>query len=318
MRRFILLLTCLLAAAAARAAAPDTLFVEVQRGVSVEVLDWGGSGPDVILLAGLGSTAHVFEDFAPLLARHGRVRALTRRGFGASTRSVNGYDPRNLARDVRVVCDSLAIARPVLVGHALAGSEMAWFAHQWPGRARGFVFIDAAYDHDRVGELDDLAPRPKSLSPPKSAYLSAEALRDWILKTRGFITPRGEIRALFRFAADGRLLDSTGSATAPGHIRHALVTPPYARIDAPTLAIFVKPSLASRHPAFSLLPSRDKSRARARVALEREWMATQVASFQQRVPDATVVVRDGANHHLFLSETAGTASAVGAFLATLD
>ena len=318
MPRPALLLALLLAAAAARAAAPDTLSVEVQPGVSLEVLDWGGRGPDVLLLAGLGSTAHVFEDFAPLLARHGHVRAVTRRGFGASTRSVNGYDPRNLARDLRVVCDSLAIARPVLVGHALAGSEMAWFARQWPGRARGFVFLDAAYDHDHVGELDDLAPRPRPLAPPKSAYASDAALSDWILETQGFVTPMSEIHALFRFAGDGRLLDSTGSATAPGHIRQALLTPPYERIQAPTLAIYVKPTLGARHPAFSMYEPEDKARARARVALEREWMSTQAASFQQRVPQATVVVRDGANHHIFLSETVGTATSVGAFLGTLD
>lgn len=311
-------MSAMMPAPACATAAPDTLFVEVQRGVSLEVLDWGGAGPDVVLLAGVGSTAHVFEDFAPLLVRYGHVRAITRRGFGASTRSINGYDPRNLARDVRVVCDSLSIARPVLVGHSLAGSEMAWFAYQWPGRARGFVFLDAAYDHDRIGELDDLAPRPASLAPPKSAYVSADAVRDWILETSGFMTPMGEIRALFSFGSDGRLIDATGSGAAPGHIRQALVTPPYDRIDAPTLAIFVKPTLASSYPARRLYGRDDLARVRARVALDREWMATQVASFQQRVPQATVVVRDGANHHIFLTETAGTAAAVGAFLGALD
>jgi hypothetical protein len=30
----------------------------------MEVLDWGGSGKPVVLLAGLGYTAHVSDDFA--------------------------------------------------------------------------------------------------------------------------------------------------------------------------------------------------------------------------------------------------------------
>jgi hypothetical protein len=36
-------------------------FVTVANGVRLEVLDWGGSGRPVVLLAGLGTTAHVFD-----------------------------------------------------------------------------------------------------------------------------------------------------------------------------------------------------------------------------------------------------------------
>jgi len=36
-------------------------FVDVQPDVKLEVLDWGGTGRNFILLAGLGSTAHVTD-----------------------------------------------------------------------------------------------------------------------------------------------------------------------------------------------------------------------------------------------------------------
>ena len=39
--------------------------VKVQGDVALEVLDWGGEGPPLVLLAGLGNTAHVFDEFAP-------------------------------------------------------------------------------------------------------------------------------------------------------------------------------------------------------------------------------------------------------------
>ena len=42
-------------------------FVAVQEDVRLEVLDWGGSGRPVVLLAGSGNTAHIFDDFAPKL-----------------------------------------------------------------------------------------------------------------------------------------------------------------------------------------------------------------------------------------------------------
>ena len=46
-----------------------TRFVTVDDGVQLEVLDWGGSGPALVLLAGLGATAHHYDDFAPALTR---------------------------------------------------------------------------------------------------------------------------------------------------------------------------------------------------------------------------------------------------------
>ena len=36
--------------------------VDVGSDVKLEVLDWGGSGPSLILLAGLDNTAHVFDE----------------------------------------------------------------------------------------------------------------------------------------------------------------------------------------------------------------------------------------------------------------
>ena len=58
-------------------------FITVAPGVRLEVLDWGGSGPPVILLAGIGNTGHSFDEFAPGLSDAFHVYAVTRRGFGA-------------------------------------------------------------------------------------------------------------------------------------------------------------------------------------------------------------------------------------------
>src|SRR5258708_29261785 len=78
-------------------------FVEVEHGTRVEVLDWGGSGEGVLLLAGHRDTAHVFDDFAPYLMKTFRVLALTRRGFGASAQPEQGYDLTTLVKDIAQV-----------------------------------------------------------------------------------------------------------------------------------------------------------------------------------------------------------------------
>lgn len=57
--------------------------VTVIKDVLLEVLDSGGTGRPVILLAGGGDTAHVFDEFAPKLTANYRVYGITPRGFGA-------------------------------------------------------------------------------------------------------------------------------------------------------------------------------------------------------------------------------------------
>src|SRR5262245_20372029 len=99
-------------------------FVSVEKNVQLEILDWGGKGRPVVLLAGGGNTAHVFDDFAPKLAANFRVYGITRRGFGASQYSpIENAD--RLGRDILAVLDSLKIIKPVLIGHSFAGAEMS-------------------------------------------------------------------------------------------------------------------------------------------------------------------------------------------------
>jgi non-heme chloroperoxidase len=68
-----------------------TRFIPVETKVKLEVLDWGGAGRSIVLLAGLGNTAHVFDDFAPKLTAAYHVYGITRRGFGVSSSPAFGY-----------------------------------------------------------------------------------------------------------------------------------------------------------------------------------------------------------------------------------
>jgi non-heme chloroperoxidase len=42
-----------------------TQFIAVQPDVKLEVVDWRGTGRNLVLLAGGGSTAHVFDSLGP-------------------------------------------------------------------------------------------------------------------------------------------------------------------------------------------------------------------------------------------------------------
>lgn len=120
-----------------------TQFVEVQPDVKLEVLDWGGTGRNLVLLAGLGNTAHVFDSLGPELAAHFHVIGITRRGFGQSSAPQTGYDPRRLGDDVVAVLDALHITNPILIGHSIAGEELSAISTYHPGRAAALVYLDA-------------------------------------------------------------------------------------------------------------------------------------------------------------------------------
>src|SRR5437588_12983371 len=59
--------------------APVNRTIPIGPGVSLEVTDWGGRGVPLVLLAGLGNTAHVFDTFAPQYTDHFHVVGITRR-----------------------------------------------------------------------------------------------------------------------------------------------------------------------------------------------------------------------------------------------
>ena len=114
-----------------------TVTVTVVPGVKDEVLDWGGSGRPVLLLAGLGNSAHAFYSIVPDLMRHYHVYAMSRRGFGASSvppPTVDNYSADRLGDDVIAVMDQRKIGKPVLIGHSIAGEELSDIGTRYPDR----------------------------------------------------------------------------------------------------------------------------------------------------------------------------------------
>jgi len=119
-------------------------FVTVDKDVKLEVLDWGGSGRPLVLLAGMGNTAHIFDRLAPKLTGQFHVYGITRRGYGASSLPASGYDADRLGDDVLQVIEALQLRRPLLAGHSVAGEEMSSIGSRRPEKVAGLVYLEAA------------------------------------------------------------------------------------------------------------------------------------------------------------------------------
>ena len=253
--------------------------VTVTDGVQLEVLDFGGSGRPIVLLAGLGNTAHVYDDFAPKLTVLGHVYAVTRRGFGASTRPESGYDVTRLGDDVLAVVDTLALTKPVLIGHSLAGQELSYVASTHADRIAAVIYLEAAYRYayDVPGEFAKDFP---SLPPPPQ-----EAPVPFVPH---YILP----------AAEGQQPPPLPGA-APAIVAGAKE---FTEIGVPALAIFASPH---------------DSAAGAYERFDEAMTERQARAFERGVPQARVVRWRGASHYLFVTQERDVLREVTAFFSTL-
>ena len=145
---------------------PASRRVPGSDGLTIHVLEWSSQGVPLLLLHGFGNEAHVWDDFAPLVAPYYRVLAMDHRGHGDSDPDPEhryGYDA--LVRDVEAVTAQLGIERLVLIGHSMGGRTAIRFAGAHPERMAGLVIVDAGPDLDWRGVLkirDDAARAPDS------------------------------------------------------------------------------------------------------------------------------------------------------------
>src|SRR3954463_11322905 len=95
-------------AAAVRTVEPKARRVEAE-GAGLHLLDWGGGGTPLLLLPGMGQSAHIFRTLVPALGGRVRAVALTPRAHGESDTPETGYTLASFAADVRAVMDALEI-----------------------------------------------------------------------------------------------------------------------------------------------------------------------------------------------------------------
>jgi non-heme chloroperoxidase len=293
--------------------------VEVEPGAKVELLDWGGSGEAVLLLAGHGDTAHVFDDFGPALAHGFRVLALTRRGFGASSQPEGGYDLSTLVRDIARVLDARGIDRVHLVGHSIAGDEMTRFARTHAGRLNTLTYLDAAYDRVKARQIEagfpKLPPLPDTTLPERA---SVTQIRAFIARTV-ILMPEAEIRATRVFDTSGQFVRSVTPERILREVAMMVEPPMYEAIRARSLAIYaIPPSPGELIPRYKTrYAAGDAETRRVLEAIFKIWRPAAKAQrdqFRRQVRHGHVVELEGASHYVFISNRAAVIAAVRAFL----
>lgn len=292
-------------------------FCEVE-GLRLHYVDWGGDGPVVVLLTGLGDSARIFDDFAPLLASGHRVIALTRRGYGQSEApETPDYSNASLVADVLGLLDGLGIARASFVGHSIAGGELAALGEKHPDRVDRLVYIDAAYDRSKALEL--MAGMPALPVPGAELRADFNRLVEWRQFALGADSPSvasNLSQVLVRGDAGWtpRTPATVGEAVLAGDIA---AKARWASIQVPSLALFTSKDVADQVP-----PGASEAQRQAVVGYSirrlRPWMLRAQADFIEQSPCRAALEVPRSTHYLFLERPEWTARVLRSFLSAED
>ena len=298
-------------------------FVTVRDGVRLEVLDWGGSGRPVVLLAGY-STAHVYDELAPKLTDSAHVYGITRRGLGNSSKPPAGYTARDSAEDVLQVLDALKLEKPILAGHSFGGQDLSVIGAMHPDRVGGLVYLDSAEDIS-LGPINKSVKEPEQSqlpqairNPPQPDKTSFGAYWEWWRANHGITFPEAELRQSYACNPDG----SVGQYLVSQEVRDAMFTglasPDYARVRAPVLAFFALPaSLEDQMKRYKPQTPSEGAALGLRYGLELAWVARNEDALKRGVSGVRIVELADANSYIFLSNEADVLREMHAFLAEL-
>jgi non-heme chloroperoxidase len=295
-------------------------FIPVEPDIKLQVLDWGGTGRPLVFLSGLGDDAHVYDKFAPKFTEKYHVYAITRRGFGASSKPAptnENYNSDRLGDDVLTVIEALKLDRPFLVGHSVAGEELSSVGSRHPEKISGLIYLDAGmgyayYDPGAGWIVLDMLDLKKKL-----ALFQEGAFPD----EKQFV--HDMLAATLQFEKDlQQMIKETPDLPAPPTPPLPSRRPPipaailfgeqkYTKIDAPILAIFAIPH--DLGPRFKDYPA-----AKAAITeADRARFSAQANAFEAGLPSAHVVRIPNASHYIFRSNEADVIREMNAFLAKL-
>jgi pimeloyl-ACP methyl ester carboxylesterase len=285
------------------------------NGIRIEYLDWGGKGPPLILLAGLGSTGHIFDDIGPVLTKNFHVIALTRRGFGASDKPEHGYDMTTLVEDIRQAMDALVIDRAIVVGHSLGSREAAALAILYPDRVSKVVYLDGAYNLSPElikadEEMSAFLPHPSDID--RSSFVNLLAW-ERVNRTAWNDASEADFRATRVLDEKGYHAESLNAPNAAAEMIDGLrkAPPDFAKVKCPTLAIF-----ADHRLKWWLGRMDDRTRQRAEPVFEKMIALHHrvVADFQVKVKSAKVVVLEDTDHFCFIQREGEVVKEMNEFL----
>jgi pimeloyl-ACP methyl ester carboxylesterase len=282
-------------------------FVHV-NGIRLHYLDWGGNGPTLIFLTGMGSSAYIFNKFAPRFTDQFHVLALTRRGQGDSDYPETGYDADTLTEDIRQFLDHLSVEKAILAGHSLAGVELTHFAATHPTRVEKLIYLDAL--DDRREESAIMERNPLRNIKIKREESSPHTIEEYIADLKRD-APRlaeiwselwdEEISRTVKINEAGIVVDKMPEPVARMLTENLIKEYAPKRVEAkkPILSIY-----AQKIPRLSNAYTEEQKAAfdQFHRNVEQPFFRSLISEFQERFPHAKILVIPDGHHYCFIAQ----------------
>ena len=110
------------------------------------VIEFGGTGPGILLLHGLMGRARTWWPVAQWLTVYGRVVGLDARGHGRSPHRAGPWRTEDFVDDAADVVRALELGPAVVIGHSMGGLHAWSLAATYPELVRAVVVEDMAPD----------------------------------------------------------------------------------------------------------------------------------------------------------------------------
>ena len=280
-------------------------FVHV-NGIRLHYLDWGGKGPTLIFLAGMGSSAFIFDKFASRFNDKFRVLALTRRGQGDSDYPETGYDADTLTEDIHQFMDCLNVEKAILAGHSLAGVELTHFAATYPTRVEKLIYLDALDDRRRLPALREQSPlrNVEIKKEERAPHTVEEFIADMKRDVPEFAEIWSElldeeISHSVKVNENGIVVDRMPASVEKMMVENLINGYVPKRVEAkiPTLSFYTqgKPKLSNAYTE-EQKAAFDQFNQDVRIPFSRSL----ISEFQNRFPHAKIVVIPDGHHYCFI------------------
>jgi lipase len=138
---------------------PVSGFVDAPDG-RLHYVDWGGSGPPLVLVHATGFHARLWDPYAERLCDRFHVIAYDQRGHGDSFRPAGTIDWSQFADDLIAVIRGLDIAGCYAAGHSSGGAAAGVCAGLHQGSIRRALLIDPVLRADAGPSEGQPTPNP--------------------------------------------------------------------------------------------------------------------------------------------------------------
>ena len=286
-------------------------FVNV-NGIRLHYLDWGGRGPVLLFLTGMGCSAYIFGDFAPRFVDQFHVLALDRRGHGDSDYPETGFDPDTLAEDLRKFLDAIGIEQVILAGHSMGYIELCHFTSLYPERVLKLVFLDAAYDNSPPENKAVFEKNPLPKMIPAWPAEEPETIEEYIATLKKLYPALVVIwnqvmdeqtRHTIMRTSDGKVVDKMPDAISKAITdTFASYVPEYSTIRVPTLSFYAIRDGLDYLSSDYMTEDQEAQVVDFFKTVLQPHQKKQIEQFRRNVPHAGVVEIPGGHHYCFIKQ----------------